>query len=258
MRYGTESRTLFACCKTAVGVVLLICSGMAWGRSPALQKKTISIHLSQPSMPGRLRINHYKGSVAVNGYDGSRVIITAAYRESAAEGGRKSNTGPELSAVERENAVTVFTDSERWTVDLDILVPRNMDLHLQTYDNGGIEVSNVAGEMEINNTNGPVALFGVSGAAVVSTVDGDILAKFADVPEDAPMAFTSITGNIDITFPKRANITLKLNTENGTLYHDKTLTTFADKEKTSLKIGVLNQGGAESLIKTLNGDIYIR
>ena len=53
-------------------------------------------------------------------------------------------------------------------------------------------------------------------------------------------------------------MTLKLNSEFGTLYHDKSLTFTPDREKSSLKIGMLNQGGPECLIKTLNGDIYIR
>ncbi|MBN2416856.1 DUF4097 family beta strand repeat protein [bacterium] len=246
-----------ACCKTAVCIVLSISCGVTWGQSSPPAKKTISIHLSQPGQSGRLRIHHYKGSITVNGYDGSLVMVTAAYRErGAGEGERKP--GPELSAVERNNEVTVYSDSERYTVDLDILVPRNMDLHLQTYDNGVIEVANVQGELEINNTNGPVTLINVSGAAVVSTVDGNILVKFAGVTAGAPMAFTSITGDIDLTFPEHVDMLLKMNTDYGDIFHDTRLTVAPDKSGTSMKIGVLNRGGTETLIKTLNGNIYIR
>ncbi len=258
MLYGTESLKWFKCCKYLIIAAVFTAGGQVSSKPLIEEKKTITIPLSQPSSSGRLRVNHYKGSIKVSGYDGTLVMATATYRESVAKSGKNSNTVPELSAVERNNDVTIYTDSERLTVDLDIMVPRNMDLHLQTYDNGRIEVTNVTGEMEINNTNGPITLIGVSGPAMLSTIDGNILVKFSDIPAETPMAFTSISGDIDLTFPAAANLNLKMKTEYGAIFHDSSIKLFTDKSSGSLKIGILNRGGAEAMIKTLNGNIYIR
>lgn len=274
MQSETGSIRLFKCCKPdpakvkiIIGVIFLMFAVNL--QAGSVLKDRVTVALSQPDIPGLLRINHYKGSIRVRGYNGKTVIVSAAYRQNKAGQGLKwISKSLELSAVEQNNEVTVHTDSQRRTIDLDILIPREFSLKLQTYDNGGIEVTDVKGEMEINNTNGPILMLRVSGSAVLSTVDGDILVKFIKITPDIPMAFTSIEGDIDITFPTNVNGRLKMKANNGDVFSDEKLEINKQKYparknytnilKSDWSVGLLNQGGAEYLIKTLNGNIYIR
>ena len=261
MRFVTGSMKLSECFKYsflhfACLFFLLFLLYPKAGVAQTGKKERARVELSQPGRPGLLRVNHYKGSIRVNGYKGNAVIVKAGYRVDKAGRGmqRITDSSLELSVVEQNNEVTVHTDSYRRTVDLEILVPLEFSLNLQTYDNGEIEVMDVKGEIEVNNTNGPIRLLRVSGYAVCSTVDGDILIKFKEITPEMPMAFTSIEGNIDVTIPPLQSVSLKMKTDHGDIYSDEGLEVVQGNWSRS----VINKGGAEILIKTLNGNIYIR
>ena len=234
----------------------------------------ISIPLSNPDKPGLVSVNHYKGSIIVKGYRGRSVVISAGYRNINNKNSMKLITGPaiKLSAMEKDNVVIVTTNSYRRTIDLNIMVPHNFSLKLSTDNNGEILVSDVNGVLELNNNNGNVKLMNVSGSAIISTIDGNIYADYISVTPDMPMAFSTIEGRIDLYFPVNADISLKMKTEYGKIFSDFSIDLVKRKMKIqknnntgSTKIslddwtyGKINSGGPEYLIKTLNGDIYIK
>jgi len=238
------------------------------------EPEQITVPLSDPSRPGLVSVNHYKGSIRVTGYDGNGIVVTARYRNAGSNGGMKRIAGPalKLSATEKDNVVFVSVNSFRKTIDLDILVPKNFSLKLSTEDNGKIIVGNVNGVFELNNNNGDVRLLDVSGSAIVSTIDGNILADFRRVDSELPMAFTTIEGTIDLTFPGDSDICLKIKTEYGEVYSDFNInvdkrksTVTRHKRSGSTKVtldqwtyGKINNGGPEYLIKSMNGNIFIR
>ena len=112
----------------------------------------------------------------------------------------------------------------------------------------------------------------ISGSAVVNTIDGHILANFNKVTPELPMAFSSIEGKIDVTFPANVKADVKMKSDNGNIFSDfdieidkrKTQVNKSDKSgayKISLENwsnGKINGGGPEILFKTLEGNIYIR
>ncbi|MFC1564037.1 DUF4097 family beta strand repeat-containing protein [candidate division KSB1 bacterium] len=225
--------------------------------------KQIEILLSDPGKSGNLIVDHVKGSINVSAYEGALVIVNASFRQ-------KDIVNPkeiQIETLEEDNIVTVITNLHSSTIDLDILVPRNFSLKLRTYHNGIISVKNVNGEMEISNINGDIILNDVSGSAVLNTVDGNITASFSEVFQDLPMAFTTIYGNVDLTFPPDINATVKMKSEYGETSCD-----FAMRieEKRAARntgntryvedwiYGIINEGGAEILIKSFDGDISIK
>jgi hypothetical protein len=254
---------------------MLASAAGGWSHPP----EQITVPLSQPEQVGRLVCNHGLGSVSVIGYDGTAVVVSAtpaepaADRDGSAEGLTWVAAGEiRLSATESANTVTVTTNSEAKTIDLRILVPRKFNLKIGVKDNGRVEVDGVEGEMEINNANGPVRLDRVSGSALVSTVDGDIVCRFDGISPGRPLAFTSVYGKIDVAFPPNADLTVRMKTDQGSIFSDfaiavdprKSLEEPADKagvrrilleEWTSGKIG---RGGNEVLLKSFEGNIYIR
>ncbi len=255
---------------TAFLSIIFLLSILSYGSDP----EQISVPLSNSGKPGLVSVNHYKGSINVSGYNGKTIVITASYRDPMNNNGMKliSGSALKLSATEKDNVVFVSVNSYRKTIDLDIRVPRNFSLKLSTDDNGEIFVRDINGVFEINNNNGDVKLVNVSGSSIISTIDGNIFADFVKVDPDMPMVFSTIEGNIDLRFPVDADICLKMRTEYGEIYSDFTIN--VDKRKTNIRkhknsgstkvtldqwtYGKINKGGAEYLIKSLNGNIYIK
>ncbi|MCK4495825.1 MAG: hypothetical protein KAU91_05705, partial [Candidatus Aminicenantes bacterium] len=59
---------------------------------------------------------------------------------------------------------------------------------------------------------------------------------------------------MDVTIPPLQSVSLKMKTDHGDIYSDEGLEVVQGNWSRS----VINKGGAEILIKTLNGNIYIR
>jgi DUF4097 and DUF4098 domain-containing protein YvlB len=106
---------------------------------------------------------------------------------------------------------------------------------------------------------------------VASTINGDVITTFTTVDSKAPMAFSSLNGNVDVTFPSNAQYNMKLKSDRGEIYTDFDMV--IDKtEKVSntshsgmyeLKkddwiTGKINGGGPEVMMKNMEGNIYIR
>jgi len=244
-------------------------------------QEQIIVPLSDPKKPGMLKIDHIKGSIQVLGYQGNAIIINATSRLLKNKSRSKiDNDGLkriashkiELSAQEKDNEIVVTTNSHKGTIDLEVRAPINFSLKLKTYYNGEINVQNVFGDLEITNINGNVNLDNISGSAVVNTIDGHIVANFKNVTPEVPMAFSSIEGKIDITFPAEIKAFVKMKSDNGEIFSDFEIE--IDKRKTQVnksdKSGIymitleewtngkINGGGPDILLKTLEGNIYIR
>jgi hypothetical protein len=253
-------------------------TGLAAQELPA---ERIVVPLGRPEKGGTLIIKHDKGSISVRGTQGTAVIVEAFWRRNAglddgdqeARGmtliaGRKTG----LRAVETDGTVTISSDGRGRTLDLVVTVPRTFSLKLSTVHNGGIDVENVSGEMEISNNNGDIRLDGVSGSAVLNTFDGRITARFVGVFPDVPMAFSSVYGKIDVAFPADVRMTVRMKTDNGLIYSDFDLKTdrLAGRRRESptrgeqrlssedWTVGDINGGGAETLLKSFDGNIYLR
>lgn len=242
-----------------------------------IQSEQITVPLEDSNTQGLLIINHYKGSIEITGYEGSIVIINAKLRYSedsgSKDGMKRINSNLiQLAAVEKNREVTVSSNSLFKTIDLDIQIPHNFSVKLQKYDYGKISLHNLNGEMEISNINGDIILIDIIGSAVLNTIDGDILVKITEAAEDAPMAFSSIEGNIDLTLPNDINSNVKMKSDRGDIFTDFDID-IKERGKVSEKsdedghykimledwtYGKINDGGPEYLIKTFRGNIYLR
>jgi DUF4097 and DUF4098 domain-containing protein YvlB len=145
-------------------------------------------------------------------------------------------------------------------------------IRLGTVQDGDIEVKDVSGEIEISNVNGSISATGISGSVVANTVNGEIIVKFKSVDPKAPMAFTSVNGKIDVLFPADIKGNVKLKSDRGEMYSDFDIAVDKTQPKVekntedhyySVKIedwvyGKINGGGPEMMMKTMQGDIYIR
>src|SRR5438105_671975 len=105
--------------------------------------------------------------------------------------------------AQSDNKVTVpLSDPSR---------PVNLRAHL---------VSGVDGEFDINDVNGEVDLKNIGGSVVAHALNGHVLVTFNRIDPQKPMAFSSLNGDIDVTFPADLKANVSLRTDNGEVYSD--------------------------------------
>lgn len=250
-------------------------------------KEQLVVPLSDPAKPGTLHVGLINGSIKVIGYTGKDVVIdiTATPKRSrrdddddrpdkAANGMKRIATGLPLdvSAEERNNTVNVNANSTRQSIDLTIKVPQRFALKVSTVNNGNIEIENVAGNLEVTNVNGYIHMTNVAGSAVANTVNGNLIATFKSIDSDTPMAFSTLNGNVDVTFPASVKANTKLKSDRGDIYSDFDIDVDKNQPKVSrtnqsgmyqVKIedwvyGKINGGGPEVMMKNMHGNLYIR
>lgn len=244
-------------------------------------KETIAIPLSKPGERGMLKVGLVNGAITVAAYDGKDVIIEAVAGGSKNDsrgvvtpsGMKRISSNPmELEATEKNNKIEIESNSWSVSLTLNIKVPKNFDLKLSTVNDGDITVTGVTGAHEVSNVNGDITLHQVGGSTVLNTVNGDILVTLERVSAEAQMAFTTLNGDIDVTFPAATKATAKMRSDRGDIFSDfdMTIEKSAPKVDKSASGGVykvsiedwvygqINGGGKEYLFKTMQGDVYIR
>jgi hypothetical protein len=257
-------------------------SSVVFGQ-PSVEK--IPIPLTDPNRPMFLKVGLISGGIVVKGYAGKEVIVEATTQpqddedrpEEKTAGKLKliPNTSIGLTAEEEDNTVSVSTGLRGITrqIDLVIQVPAACSMKLSTVNGGDIEVENVNGDLEVNNTNGSITLKKIAGSAVAQTVNGEVKVEFTRVNADKAMSFSSLNGDVDVTFPASLKATVQLKSEQGEIYSDfdvlmqKTEARVDKNEKGKGKYrvtvekamrGTINGGGQEIQFNNFNGSIYIR
>lgn len=259
----------------------LIMSSIAVSQ-PSVEK--IPIPLSDPNRPVFLKVGLLSGGIVVKGTTGKEVVVEAKMPPEEEDHDRDKkggtlrlipNTSLGLTVEEEDNTVTISTGlrgvSRR--IDLLIQVPNACSMKLSTVNEGDIEVENVSGDLEINNTNGSITLKQIAGSAVAQTLNGEVHVVFTRVNADKAMSFSSMNGDIDVTFPAALKASLQLKSEQGDIFTDfdmqldKTATRVDKNEKGKGKFrvtvekvmrGTVNGGGQEIQFTNFNGDIFIR
>jgi DUF4097 and DUF4098 domain-containing protein YvlB len=240
----------------------------------------LTLHLSDPSRPAHIKASLINGGITVKAYDGKDVLIEAHAREREpvrTENGmhRLSVTSTGLAAQEENNEVRIDTDSFMRPVDLVITVPVHTSLSLHTVNDGNISVAGVDGDIDVEAINGAVTLDHVSGSVVAHAVNGRVNATFVRVNSQKPMAFSTLNGEIDVTFPADFKANLNLHSMRGDILSDFDVQLnraggqpiVEDSGSTSGRYRVrtdgsihatINGGGQDIQFSTLNGNIYIR
>lgn len=246
----------------------------------------LSIPFSDASRPGWVKASLVNGGMTVIGYNGKEVIVEARVRTKISFDEESDNskvkgmkririTSTGLTVEEENNVIKISTESWKRAIDLEVKVPFKTSLNLSCLNSGDIVVENVEGEFDINNVNGAVTLKDISGAVVAHALNKDVLVTFREIDPKKSMSFSSLNGDLEVTFPKNLKAVLKLKSDNGDIYSDFDMSNQEAnrkivEENTRKKNGKyrirledaitvkINGGGPEMLFKTFNGSIYIR
>ena len=266
-------------------VAIVLMSGMSWLLAETPDTNHIAVPLADPSRPGHVRAHLLNGSITVKAYQGREIIVDAKAR-----GGESDEDEPErqtkgmhripmtstgLSVEAENNDVHITTGSMRRSVDLTITVPVHTSLSLHTVNDGNITVNGVDGELDVNDVNGEVELTNISGSAVAHALNGKVLVTFNRVDPQKSMAFSSLNGEIDVTFPPDIKANVSMRTDNGEVYSDFDIQLQTNAPQSNVEDnrgrggryvvrvektvrGTINGGGQEIQFKNFNGNIYIR
>ena len=240
----------------------------------------IPVTLSDPSRPARVKVSMVNGGITVKAYEGKEVVVEARVRNrenSRNEGGPKrltiSSTG--LSVEEENNEVNINTDSYMHPIDVTVSVPVHTSLKLRAVNDGDIVVTGVDGELDVDDINGAVTLNNVSGSVVAHALNGHVYATLTRVDAQKAMAFSSLNGNIDVTFPADLKANVSIRSDQGDVFSDFDVQLKAASSqpvvedgrghggKYRVKIdktvhGTINGGGPEIQFRNFQGQIYIR
>src|SRR6266849_3717494 len=240
----------------------------------------IPVTLSDPSRPARIKVGLINGGITVKAHEGKEVVVEARARnrESSRDGGPKRLAIPlttGLSVEEENNEVNINTDSYMHPIDLAISVPVHTSLKLSAVNDGDIVVTGVDGELDVDDVNGSVTLNNVSGSAVAHALNGHLHATFTRVDPQKAMAFSSLNGDIDVTFPADLKANVSIRSDRGDVFSDfdvqlRAAASQPEEElsrvhggKYRVKIdktvhGTINGGGSEIQFTNFQGQIYIR
>ncbi len=240
----------------------------------------IPVTLSDPSRPARVKVSLVNGGITVKAYEGKEVVVEARVRNrenSRNEGGPKrltiSSTG--LSVEEENNEVNINTDSYMHPIDVTVSVPVHTSLKVRAVNDGDIVVTGVDGDLDVDDVNGSVTLNNVSGSAVAHALNGHLNATFTKVDPQKAMAFSSLNGNIDVTFPADLKANVSIRSDQGDVFSDFDIQLKAASSqpvvedgrghggKYRVKIdktvhGTIDGGGPEIQFRNFQGKIYIR
>lgn len=244
-------------------------------------KEQMVVPLSEPGKPFKVVAHVLHSAIKVVSYEGKDVVITVTgeskpKRESSNSGGMTrigGNSGGEVTAEENHNTVTVSSGLSHFLL-IEIKVPSTdgASIDVSTVNQGNIEVENVSGKLEVSNVNGSINLSNVGGSVVANTVNGSVVVTFKSVDPQAPMAFSTLNGKIDVTFPATLKANLKLKAEKGDIFTDFDIDVTKAQpavSKTSegnrYRInfdewiqGKIGGGGPEMMMKTTFGTVIIR
>jgi hypothetical protein len=273
-----------------------IFTALALAAAPLLASPDrLTVPLSDPARPAALDAGLVMGSITVVAGKAGEVVIEAlgggghaalvhrpaiAGRADEREEDRSArsrmrripNSSLELSAEEEGNRVKVRANSFARAVELRIAVPPASAIKLSTVNNGELAVEGITGEVELHNTNGDIRVRDVRGPVSATTVNGDVKVIFARQLASAPMAFSTLNGDIDLTLPAAARFDVRLRSDNGEIYSDfdvelapRQTRVEEDRGKGKYRVSIAREltgkvagGGPELFLKTFNGDIVLR
>jgi len=242
----------------------------------AQTREPIQIPLSNPEQDGLLRVNIHNGAISITTHNKNEVVLIMHEKKNEGSN-KKSRSG--LRRIEKQNVDVNITEdnneinvtsSQNSRIDLDLKVPKNFSLFLSTHHSGDVYVNGVNGTMEVRSHHGGIKMEEVSGSVIADTHHGAIEVTMQEINPNAPMAFTTYHGDVDISFPEDLTGTLKMKSSKGDIYTDfdfkaskpKVLTT-KKGSKREIKLegwtyGQIGSSQEELTFKTYHGDVIIR
>lgn len=204
---------------------------------------------------------HPNGAITVVGWDGDHIEVhmrvaahaeTEADARALAEQVRFAASGTRLSVDGPRH-----TRDANWYANFVLFVPASSDLDLQT-TNGPLSVRGVSGRMDLSTQNGPLSLRDVSGDVRARTQNGPLTVRLTGSTwSGAGLDAEASNGPVTLYVPDGYSANLETGTINGPLSSDVPLTITRLGRRSHIDT-VLGSGGPRVRVVTTNGPVSIR
>ena len=219
-------------------------------------------------------------NVAIEGYNGKEVLITANVEEQEendrAKGlrvvngsGLSDNSGMGMNIQNNAGVTEISMVGMPMEDSVHVRVPFNLPISVKGrggfFNGGGIEIKDVKAEVEISSTMSDVKVINVTGPINVKVAQGDVVAKFVQ-PVKGPISLIAAMGAVDVAFPAKFGANVDMKTSMGNIYAADEFQFEKPVEEpksnpynmSNTVKGKMNGGGQDVILKTSMGDIYIR
>jgi DUF4097 and DUF4098 domain-containing protein YvlB len=272
---------------------VLCCAQVSAQKLEAKEHVTKEFTLGQNAASSTLAIYNINGSIKVEGYSGTKVLleidqtISAKTTEDLEKGKQEFKLGFDQTADSivayisephdtRPNRGRRNWDGPRikynYELNFTVKVPYAINLHASTVNGGNVDVQGVTGSLSISNVNGSVRIVDAKGAARARTVNGNVEANYLNLPP-GESDFKTLNGDIKISYPSALSVDCQFKTFNGSFYtdfpdaeplpgrvvkhkeNDANKTVYKLSTETFIRIG---KGGPTYKFETFNGNIYLK
>ena len=246
-------------------------------------RQTDNFNWSGRVQPGRwIRIRNLSGSISVGQASGDNVEVTATKRWRRGDPNfvrietKKFGVGDEnvlICALWGENSScdehSYQTRNDRRdrgrddnnnndvVVEFRVLVPKGVKVGVNTI-NGALTVDGVTAQVDAGTINGDVDVSTTGGPVNATSINGDVRAKLGKLDSDAPMHFTTITGNVIVEFGGDFGADVDLQTVNGSLNTNFEMTITGRVDLKHLRTHIGKPGGPRIRLETVNGSVELR
>jgi len=214
---------------------------------------------------GEIRIVNTNGRIDVEGVDGSTVEIKAekiargstdaAARELLPRIVIKEDVKPDRITLETERMSGIMIGAG-FEVRYHVRAPKGAVVNA-TNTNGQVAVNGMSGKVLAHTTNGAVKGTNLTGGVNGETTNGSISIDMASVGSDR-ISLETTNGSVTLMLPEKARATVSATVTNGGI-NVGSLDNFEVTEKARRRLeGKLNGGGTEVELHTTNGSIRLR
>ena len=214
-----------------------------------------------PLMDGTLQVSGDNGNIEVTGEDRSDIALEArvtthgASHDDAVALLHRIDINPHSGDIHATGPRVIGWSSSGWSVDYRLRVPRHLAAHLRTV-NGGIDLTDVDGNISVGTTNGGLKLRNLAGDVHANTVNGSVAIAMAGRQwHGNGLNAETVNGAISMKAPEAYSAHLVVNTVNGGI---------AVNPPPAVEGSIRNHletnlggGGATLQLKTVNGGVAV-
>jgi hypothetical protein len=238
----------------------LDCDDRGW-RNRDAETHCVIIERSLRPGTGAVRVNsHPNGGVTVEGWDRNEIQLRVKVRATARSRARAEVL---VRAVEIRTGGTDISvegpDTDRresWYATFELRVPRSSDLWIRAH-NGGIEVADVRGDIDLSTQNGGLHLRSLAGNVRGHTTNGGVDVLLNGRRWDGEgLDVRTTNGGVELAVPRGYSAELETGTVNGGL--DIEFPVQVRGRITRRLTTTLGDGGPPIRVVTTNGGVSIR
>jgi len=214
---------------------------------------------------GLVVIDNAFGNIHVSTHNAAKAVVSADRVIRAVDGNAVSEARQVVQRVVEGNdklkilrTVQPPGSNARWTAQVNyrVMLPRNVNLKIQSQQTGGIRVTDVGGEVSVKNFKGPVLIENPGSGLAVENINGDITV-IAPRGIAANAQLLSINGSIAVRLPPDASFTWDVDTVMGDARTDLPLRDGRYISGTRFRGSINDAGNVTLTTQSFKGNVFL-